>query len=272
MQKLIGRLHSDHVLAVLRIALGLVFVIGGIKLAFPADATALANSYVDPSSGWISIFYQQLITENLGLEISEFLRIQGMIEIMLGLALILGMFTPLLSALMGVMFLGFVVANPDIGEIRLARDIALAGLAFSISLAGGGTFSMDGLMFKKRSRFVEYREPVLFLIRVSLALALAIAALFTPELFPQHHFGNVLNSMFPVEFVFILAGMLLLGFFPRIALVLFSIWMIYLIGASLLAKPFYLALDGVKREIGFLGASLVYVFLGPDRLSWPRIG
>lgn len=44
-----------------------------------------------------------------------------------------------------------------------------------------------------------------------------------------------------------------------------SLWMLYLIPASVVTKGLFPGLDSVKREIGFLAASLVYVVLGPDR-------
>jgi uncharacterized membrane protein YphA (DoxX/SURF4 family) len=270
--RVIAHIKPDHVLAILRVALGLVLIIGGIKLAFPVDAMALAQSYVNPATGWISPFYQQLITEHLNLEIIEFLRIQGMVEIMIGATLILGMFTSLVSGIMGVMFIGFVVANPDIGEIRLIRDVSLAGLSFALALAGGGIFSMDGLMFRKKSHFQDYKDVILFLIRASLGITLIVSVVFAPELFPGHAFSNAFNSVVPGPLVLILGAMLVVGLYPRAAVALLAVWLLYLIGAALLDKPFYLALDAVKREIGFLGATVVFAVLGPDRWSWPKIG
>ena len=54
-------LRPDYLFAVLRIGLGLVFIIGGWKLVFPTsfgipDHEVLAASFTDPQKGWISPF------------------------------------------------------------------------------------------------------------------------------------------------------------------------------------------------------------------------
>ena len=258
------RWSVDHVLAILRISLGLVLVIGGYKLAFPVDSIALGQSYVDPASGWISTFFKDLIENNLGLSIPEFLRLQGMAEMMVGMMLVLGMFTTPIGILVALMFWGFVIANPSIGEIRLSRDLALMAISMGVAIGGGGAFSMDGQMFRKRSRLVHSKDWVLIFCRMGIAFTLVTSAIFTEGLF-----ANALNSTLPVELVLILGVLIGVGLLPRGWMGIVLIWMVYLIGDSLLSKEFYPALDSVKREIAFMGAAIVYVVLGPDRWSWP---
>ena len=258
------RISVDHILAILRITLGLVLIIGGYKVAFPVDPVSLGQSYIDPQAGWISGFFHDLITTHTGLTIPEFLKLQGMAEMMLGMTLILGMFTSAVGILTALIFWGFVIANPSVGEIRLSRDIALMGISIAVALGGGGVFSMDGLMFRKRAPMSTSKDPLLAAIRFSLAFTLIVSAVFTEGLF-----ANVLNSTIPVQLVLILGALFLVGLFPRWLSLIMLVWMGYLIGDSLLSKEFYPALDGVKREIAFMGASLVYLLLGPDRWSWP---
>ena len=86
-------LSPDEILWLLRVALGMVFVVGGTKLVAPslfgvAGPGALARSYVDPSTGWIAPIFVQFITEGFGLDVAAFLQIQGVLEILLGLAML----------------------------------------------------------------------------------------------------------------------------------------------------------------------------------------
>lgn len=108
------------------------------------DAAALEAGYIDPATGWISAFFADQITGRLGLEIATFLRWQGLVDIALGALMIAGIFTPVVAILMALMFWSFTVANPVVGEIRLSRDLALAGLCIAVALAGAGTWSVDG--------------------------------------------------------------------------------------------------------------------------------
>ena len=72
------------------------FVIGGLKLAFPPDPRGPSWSvFVDPAKGFISPFFVGWITETLGLQIGAFLRIQGFLEISLGLLVMLGALIPI---------------------------------------------------------------------------------------------------------------------------------------------------------------------------------
>ncbi len=84
-----GRWHLDDGFTVLRIVLGVIFVIVGIKIAFPPDPEALAATFVNPANGWISPFFAEQITGTLGIPVSEFLWIQGLMEIGLGLMMIM---------------------------------------------------------------------------------------------------------------------------------------------------------------------------------------
>lgn len=45
------QVRADVLMALLRMTLGVIFVVGGIKLAFLGDTTALVASYTDPAKG-----------------------------------------------------------------------------------------------------------------------------------------------------------------------------------------------------------------------------
>jgi len=259
------RWNPDYLITILRVALGFIFVIGGIKIAFPPDPEALAASYIDPSKGWISPFFGENITGNLGISISSFLKIQGLIEIFLGIVLILGIFTSIVAIVMGLMFWSFTVANPIVGEVRLSRDIALMGLCFALALIGDGALSIDRRFLGIQSKFFERRDPFLLIIRMSLAYTLIDSALFSGGVFDNH-----LNTSLPVVVVLLMGFLIAVGIFPRRVMVLIFVWMLYLILMNLIVKGIFPGLDSVKREIGFLAASFVYFMLGPDRWAWPK--
>jgi len=263
-------LQSDHLLTVLRVALGVIFVIGGLKLILPTlfgipDHEALATSFTDPVKGWISPFFAEKVTEMLGIRISLFLYVQGFIEVFLGVLMILGVFTPMVAVNIGLMFWAFTVASPGIGQIRLSRDLALMGFSFAIALAGAGLWSIDGKLRRLPSMFRERKDLVLVIIRLSLAYPLVASALFSGGVLDNH-----LNTTIHVALVLLMGISLVAGVIPRWVMLLIILWMLYVLPENLFAKGFFSGLDSIKREIGLLAASLVYFISGPDRWAWPK--
>jgi len=263
-------LRSDRLLALLRVALGVIFVIGGLKLVLPTlfgipGHEALATSFTDPTKGWISPFFAEKVTEVLGIRISMLLYIQGFIEVLLGVLMILGVFTPMVAVNIGLMFWAFTVASPGIGQIRLSRDLALMGFCFAIALAGAGPWSIDGKLRRLPSMFRERKDLVLLTIRLSLAYPLIASALFSGGVLNNH-----LNTTLPAELVLATGVLLAVGVLPRWAMLLVGLWMLYVLPVNLFAKGLYTGLDSIKREIGLLAASLVYLASGPDRWAWPK--
>ena len=259
------QLSPDSAVLVLRLCVGMVFVIGGTKLAFPSDPQALAAGYIDPSTGWIDPYFADLITTRLGIQVSWFLQLQGIVEILLGVALILGLLTPVVAVVMGLMYWAFAAANPVVGQIRLSRDLALMGVCFAIALAGPGRWSLDSRLLGRGPGIDQRKDQVVLVIRLSLAFTLVASALFTGRVF-----GNHLNTTLPTLLVLVLGLLLALGVYPRWVAGLLGVWMLYLVAANLLAKGLVPGLDSVKREIGFFGAAVAVFSLGPDRWAWPR--
>lgn len=263
------KLGSDHFVSILRVTLGVIFVIGGLKLAIPtlfgiADVESLAQSYIDPTRGWISPLFAQRITQGLGISIGTFLQIQGLIEMVMGLTMICGVFTPMVAVTMGCMFWSFTIASPIAGEIRLSRDLALMGLCFAVAVSGASTWSIDSWR-RQDSKFRERRNLVLVMVRLSLAFTLVVSAIFSGGIL-----NNPLNTTLPVLVVFGLGVALAVGLVPRWLMVLIGLWMIYLITTTLWVKGWLPGLDSIKREIGLFAGGLLYAASGPDRWSYPR--
>ncbi len=260
---------SNYLPTILRIALGVIFITGGYKLAFAPDRVALAASYTNPAKGWISPYFVDAITNGLGFEIGAFLAIQGWIEMLLGLLLVLGVLTPVVGVLVGFMFWSFTIANPIVGEIRLSRDIALMGLCLALAVAGPGAGSIDSLVRGKQEFYAERRDAVLLIIRFSLAYTLIASSLFSGGVMSNH-----LNTTIPVIFVLLLGVFLVIGVYPQWIMAIIFLWMLYIVPASWIAKGFFLGLDSAKREFGFLAGSFFYLFsgviTGPDCWAWPK--
>lgn len=252
----------DILPTVLRCTLGLVFILGGTKIGFPPDPEALAASYIDPQTGWIHPVVADFITVQLGMSIASFLQIQGLVEILIGALLILGIFTTPVALIMGFMFWSFAVANPVLGEIRLSRDIALAGICVALAIAGPGRWSLDVQLRKVKAWFEERRDIVLVIIRLSLAFTLIASTLVTVD-----PFVNPLNSTLPIFMVLGLGLLLAFGILPRWTAGALMAWMLFVVINSLMAKGLIAGLEGTKRELGIMIGSFTYFMAGADRWS-----
>jgi uncharacterized membrane protein YphA (DoxX/SURF4 family) len=252
---------ADKQKLLLRLALGVIFIIGGWKIAFPPDAQVLAQSYTDPERGWIAPVFANLITDNLGMEISDFLRYQGWLEMLLGGLLILGLVTPVVAVIMGLMYVAFAVANPIAGFIRLSRDVALMFICFALAHYGQGKYSLDK-KFKKLKRFMVKGDEqiVSALIRYGLGYTLIISGIFYGGVL-----NNSLNSTLPRVIVIILGALFVLNLKVKWVAIVTALWMAYIVGNSLVVKKIlFFAFDSVKREIGFLAASIVLAVIKRD--------
>ena len=255
--------NADLWMTVLRVALGVVFIIGGIKLAFLGETNALVTSYLDPNKGWLSQVFADKITQLLSVEVGTVLRTQGLVEIVLGLLLAFGVGARVVAVIMGLMFWVFAVANPVAGEIRLSRDLALMGCCFAVALAGPGVWSVDQRLWQRRSSYDACQDGVLILLRLSLAFTLLTSAVFADGPFANH-----LNSTLPIGMVFVMGALLAVGLRPHWIMGIVSLWMLYVVATSIGAKGIYFGLDSAKRELGFLAGALAYTLLGPDRWAW----
>ncbi|MBI4382365.1 MAG: zf-HC2 domain-containing protein [candidate division NC10 bacterium] len=263
-------LRLEALVTMLRVALGAIFVIGGLKLVHPAafgipGQEALALKFLDPEMGYISPFIAAKIIGTLGVRISTFLLIQGWVEIVLGVLLVGGVGTRMVAMNMGLMFWAFTVASPLVGQLRLSRDLALMGLSFAIAVTGADTWSLEGHWRGRRSQFADRRDVVLVLIRFSLAYPLIVSALFTGGAF-----DNPLNGTLPRGLILLVGLLLAAGVLPRGVMLLVALWMLFLLPATLATKGIFQGLDVVKREIGLFAASLAYLVAGPDRWTWPK--
>lgn len=261
-------------LAILRIALGVVLVVGGWKLAFPADSQALVASYTNQASGWIADYFGEWI-ESIGLTVLQFLTLLGWLEMTVGALLIVGFGTPVVAFLAGIMFFSFPIANPVAGMVRLARDVMLGGFALAVAFTGTGAWNLSAL----RGQVAEFRPEKKHFFLGTIRLA-TLYALVMAVLFPWGAGASPLNQTM-VWWILLPATVLLgLNVGSRWIMALVGLWMLVVVSLGVLrgvgAQGFaglYWGLDAVKREVGLMAAASVYALLGPDQISFlPRMG
>ena len=140
----------------LRVSLGLVFLVFGV------------DKFIRPEYwiGWVPEWMINMISFN----INYFMYFQGVVETVLGIFLIIGLFTRISSFLSGGILLLIIinfVFNPTsinhftqlhidkhifpllLNEIML-RDLGLLAIAASLFLLGGGKGSVDNYINKKK--------------------------------------------------------------------------------------------------------------------------
>lgn len=268
--RFLSNLHMTSAVTLIRISLGIVLLVGGWKLAFPADPAGLVEMYVDTESGFIAPLFVEWIEGYFGLEVLGFLNMMGWIEMSVGLFLVAGFVSPFASAIAGLLFFSFAISNPSSGMIRLAQDITMGGFAFAIAYTGTGRLSIDGRTGWFPEALPERRDWLFGVIRVSLIYAFVMALLFP--------FGvgmNPLNQTLPWIIVLILAIALLPQKTARISCGAIALWMAVLvlisIGQTVAAEGFsglYWGLDSAKRELGLFAGSLAYALAGKDGISF----
>jgi len=262
-------------IAVNRISLGIVLLVGGWKLAFPADPQGLVASYKPvPESGWNALdpLFVDWIQSYFPVDILGFLNGMGWLEMTVGLALLLGILTPWFAGLAGLMFLSFAMANPEAGMVRLALDVSMAGFSFAIAYAGSGRWSLDSITDLYSPQLPSRRNWYLSSIRVAVLYSFVLAVFF-----PLGVGMNPLNTTLPWVVVLVITILLLFPGTARWVTGVISLWMIVLVAESVWLEVagqgfsgIYWGLDAAKRQVGLFGATLAYCLFGPDDLSiWP---
>ncbi|MHC0430982.1 zf-HC2 domain-containing protein [Streptomyces sp. O3] len=283
----------DTLVTALRVTLGTVFLIAGLKTVFPplvelADHTALADKFTQPVTGFIAPWLAERIT-SLGIPLDTFMLVKGIADTLMGLALIVGLGTRMNAAVIGLLLCGFTFAAPEAGGVRLARDLALAVLVLALVYTGPGRWSLDRriaasrlclaeggspprralrALFRSEALPAAHRDRALLLLRIGLAIPLLTSAVFAGG--PEGIFDNPQNTLLPQPVLLLLGGALLLGLAPRYAMAAVAVLMAWLVVKGLVEHWFYPGLDGIKREIPMLAAAAVYALAGPDHRSLPR--
>ncbi len=182
---------------ILRIGLGLVFVIGGVnklsQLLNPVLQEKILASYWG-TSGYVNQFFIDFLFTSGQLSPWWFLTSLSAFELISGIALIIGFAVRPLSLLYGFLLWSFVIALPTVTtpgvEVAVKtyfapaifvqiRDIALSGMMFVLYNLGSGAYSLDKKLFNTPAINANINWDTLgLLLRLSLAAPLLIGAVF----------------------------------------------------------------------------------------------
>ncbi|MGH1484794.1 MAG: DoxX family membrane protein [Cellvibrionaceae bacterium] len=271
----------DAIAMVLRIGLGLVFVIGGwnklYQLLDPASSDAILASYLG-TTGYINQFFTEyLFSGALGHVMTPwgFLTTLSAFELISGCMLVVGFIVRPLSIIWALLLWSFIVSLPVVTTPGVTpteatytapalfvqvRDVALSGLFFLLYNVGSGRFSVDERLNTGRP---VYRDNIAtrwnelgLLLRVSLALPFLVAGFF-------HGLDNIQTFKLPAIVSVVLGLTILIGFQVRFFAAALAIAMLYFILQKInIDKSLIANLNGFKRECGFLAASIILFHAG----------
>lgn len=273
--------NADRVALMLRVGLGLVFVIGGYsklsQLLDPSRSDAMVALYMGPA-GYINAFFSGYLFEGaLGSVLTPwgFLTTLSAFELLSGIALIIGLLVRPLALLYGFLLWSFVIALPVVttGGVVVEsktylspallvqiRDVALSGLMFTLFNCAPGLASIDRRIFGKKLNGLHFDWDNLGLLtRLSLAAPLLVGGCFAGL--------DHIQSFAAAPLLLIVLGLALAGGIGvrLIGMVVVAVMLWFMLtkikaDASLIAN-----LNGFKREFAFIGAGLVLAWLGGGR-------
>ena len=271
----------DQAALIIRIGLGLVFIIGGTSklslLLFSATHDGMVANYMG-TSGYINTIFQQFLFPN-GTDgwfnPSAFLIALSAFELFSGIALVIGILVKPLSIFYAFLMWTFVVSLPVLTvpgvEITVktytspalfvqVRDIALSGMFFVLFNLGSGIKSID-------HRFITQRKPVNWdvlglLLRFSLAMVFIVGGFFGA-------FAKIATFSTWQPVLAIIALLLIFGNDKvvrgvGIAVVVVMLW--YMFQKLNMDKSLIKNLNGIKREFALAACGGVLIMLGGGRL------
>lgn len=271
---------------ILRIGLGLVFIIGGwnklYQLLNPALEAGILASYLGPA-GYINSFFQDfLFTGTLGSLITPwgFLTALSTFEFVSGLMLLAGLFIRPLAMLYAALLWTFVLALPVVTTPGIVpdgnhyaspamlvqiRDIALSLLFVVLYLKGPGKPSVDARFNLFPAGKAEWKDTAGLLLRAGLGLALLVGGVFAG-------FDHIQDFALPPVFLMGLGLLLLAGIYVRAAALMAGLGLVYYLLSSLNPDASLIAnLNGIKREIALIAGALLLAAHGGGRyFTLPR--
>lgn len=272
MKNLTKALEKLDIAMLLRIGMGLVFLIGGTsklsKLLSADKAQGMVDKYMG-NMGYINgFFHDYLFSGAIGDVLTPwgFLTALSAFEFVSGAMLIAGLLVRPLALIYALLVWTFVIALPvattpgmeNTAAIHSPaifvqiRDIALSGLLFTMLLLGSGRYSLDGCLFGESKAEKKYisNEAAQLMIRISVALPLLVGGFF---------FGMDHIPTFKAD-AFILAATglaVLFGIAPRVAgAVVAAIALWYMANKLNMDKGVIGNLNGFKREFAILAGGI----------------
>ncbi|MHA1543619.1 MAG: DoxX family membrane protein [Alphaproteobacteria bacterium] len=270
----------------LRLGLGLVFLIGGsnklYQLLDPALEDAILAAYMGPK-GYINAFFAHYLFDGRIPFLTPWLFLTSLsfMEFFAGVFLIIGFLTRPVSLVFGLLVWTFVMALPVITTpgvevvestytspalLVQARDIGLSGLLFVLFNLGAGRFSPGSKFLPQYARASEAGWDALgLLLRLSLALPLLVGGLFWG-------LANIQNFATPALLLIITGLAIAFNIFPRIFGAIAAAIFVWFIATKInLDFSLIKNLNGFKRELAYIAAAVCFVFVGGGNLFTKKI-
>jgi len=269
---------------ILRIGLGLVFVIGGYnklsQLLDPDRTAAIVGSYTG-GKGYINDFFMTyLFADGSWLSPWSFLTALSTFELASGIALLIGLMVKPLALIYAFLLWTFVFSLPVVTtpgvESNVStytspamfvqiRDIALSGFMFVLLALGSGRFSADSKVLTNgvNADSVNWNNLGL-LLRLSLAAPLIIGGLFG-------NFANIATYATWQPLLLITGVLLVIGIKVREVSIIACLIVLWFITTKLsLDKSMIANLNGFKREFAMIAACIVLVARGGGTAYTPQ--
>lgn len=271
----------DQAALILRVGLGIVFVIGGMSklslLLFSATHDGMVANYMG-TSGYINTIFQQFLfsggTDSF-FSPSFFLIALSTFEFFSGIALIAGFLVKPLSLFYAFLMWTFVVSLPVLTvpgvEVTVktytspalfvqVRDIALSGMFFVLFNLGSGTKSIDN-RFISESKIINW-DNLGLLLRFSLAMVFVVGGFFGA-------FAKISTFATWQPLLAIVALLLIFGNHKVVrgagfAVIVVMLW--YMVQKLNMDKSIIGNLNGIKREFALAACGGVLVMFGGGNL------
>lgn len=266
---------------VLRVGLGLVFIIGGMSklslLLSSATHDGMVANYMG-TSGYINTIFQQfLFSGGSGgfFTPSLFLTALSAFEFFSGIALIAGFLIRPLALFYAFLMWTFVVSLPVLTvpgvDVMVktytspalfvqVRDVALSGMFFTLFNLGSGLFSVDN-RFMRQSRELNW-DILGLLLRFSLAMVFIVAGFFGS-------FEKIATFATWQPLLAVIGILLVFGndkVVRAIGVAVAAVMLWYMFQKLSMDKGIIANLNGIKREFALAAGGGVLLMLGGGKL------
>ncbi len=284
-QPLLNKLSGNKETAtILRIGLGLVFIIGGYnklsQLLDPDRTAAIVGSYTG-GKGYINDFFMNyLFADSSWLSPWSFLTALSSFELLSGVALLIGLMVKPLALIYAFLLWTFVFSLPVVTTPGVEstvstytspamfvqiRDISLSGFMFVLLALGSGLFSADSKLLTNgvNAKSVNW-DNLGLLLRLSLAAPLIIGGMFGD-------FANIATYATFQPLLLLLGVALVAGVRVQLAAAVTLLVMLWFIAGKLsLDKSVIANLNGFKREFAMIAVCMVLAARGGGAAYTPK--
>lgn len=262
----------------LRLALGIVFVIGGTnklgQLMDPATRDGLVASYTGTAGYINSFFLDYLFDGRFGGWLTEgtFLTLLSSFELVTGLLLMAGLAVRPLSLIYGFLLWSFVIALPVVTApgvtvdeavfrspaiLVMIRDIGLSGMMFVLFGLGAGAYSLDRRWrLESQDRDPPSWDHLGLLLRLSVGFIFLVGGAFAGM-------DHIQSFAMPGWLLLVLGLVLVSGLGVRVAGYAAAAVILWYMATKLsLDKSLIANLNGIKREFAISVAGGLLGWLG----------